>query len=87
MDLPALQCALLLQARSARARCVWAGRGHASDHWSDLAGLLGYLPETRLAMPMAPAYVALAVWLMVKGFDERHRPLEAEAHAVQAGGA
>jgi hypothetical protein len=36
---------------------------------------------------MAPAYVALAVWLMVKGFDERHRPLEAEAHAVQAGGA
>src|SRR5581483_2106283 len=39
-----------------------------------LRGLLGYPPETRLAMPLAPAYVALAVWLMVKGFDERHRP-------------
>jgi hypothetical protein len=43
-----------------------------------LRGLLGYPPETRLAMPLAPAYVALAVWLMVKGFDERHRPLQAE---------
>jgi len=42
-----------------------------------LRGLLGYPPETRLAMPLAPAYVALAVWLMVKGFDERHRPLQA----------
>jgi Domain of unknown function (DUF4386) len=39
-----------------------------------LRGLLGYPPETRLAMPLAPAYVALAVWLMVKGFDERHSP-------------
>lgn len=43
-----------------------------------LAGLLGYPPETRLAMPLAPAYVLLAVWLMVKGFDERHRPLSAD---------
>lgn len=42
-----------------------------------LRGLLGYPPETRLAMPLAPAYVALAVWLMVKGFEERHRPVEA----------
>ena len=39
-----------------------------------LPALLGYAPETRLAMPLAPAYVALAVWLMVKGFDERHLP-------------
>lgn len=44
-----------------------------------LRGFLGYSPETRLAVPLAPAYVALAVWLMVKGFDERHRPLPAEA--------
>ena len=36
-----------------------------------LLGLLGYAPETRLAMPLAPAYLALAVWLMVKGFEER----------------
>lgn len=42
-----------------------------------LRGLWGYPPETRLAMPLAPAYVALALWLIVKGFDERHRALEA----------
>src|SRR5213592_4744739 len=30
-----------------------------------LRGLLGYSPEVRLAMPLAPAYVLLAVWLMV----------------------
>lgn len=40
-----------------------------------LRGLWGYPPETRLAMPLAPAYVALALWLIVKGFDERHRPI------------
>ena len=48
-----------------------------------LRGLLGYPPETRLAMPLAPAYVALALWLIVKGFDERHRPLEAQAHRAE----
>jgi uncharacterized protein DUF4386 len=32
-----------------------------------LRGFLGYPPEMRMAMPLAPAYVALAVWLMVKG--------------------
>jgi high-affinity Fe2+/Pb2+ permease len=52
-----------------------------------LRGLLGYPPETRLAMPLAPAYVALALWLIVKGFDERHRPLEAQAHRGQVAGA
>jgi hypothetical protein len=52
-----------------------------------LRGLLGYPPETRLAMPLAPAYVALAVWLMVKGFDERHRPLQAEARGAEVAGA
>jgi len=34
-------------------------------------GLLGFSPETRLAMPLAPIYVLLAAWLMAKGFDER----------------
>ena len=43
-----------------------------------LRGLLGLAPETRLAMPLAPAYILLAVWLMIKGFDTRHPPLEAE---------
>ncbi len=43
-----------------------------------LRGFLGYPPETRLAVPLAPVYVALGVWLMAKGFDER-QPLPAEA--------
>ena len=33
-------------------------------------GLLGLSPETRLAVPLAPIYVLLAVWLIVRGFDE-----------------
>lgn len=44
-----------------------------------LRGLWGYPPETRLAMPLAPAYVALALWLIVRGFDALHRPFEAQA--------
>ncbi len=52
-----------------------------------LRGLWGYPPETRLAMPLAPAYVALALWLIVKGFDERHSPLAAQAHRAEVAGA
>jgi len=52
-----------------------------------LRGLLGYTPVTVLAMPLAPIHLALSVWLMVKGFDERHRPLQAEAHSVEVAGA
>ncbi|HET7205694.1 MAG TPA: DUF4386 domain-containing protein [Terriglobales bacterium] len=37
-----------------------------------LRGLWGYPPETWLAVPLAPAYAGLALWLIVKGFDERH---------------
>ena len=44
-----------------------------------LRGLLGYPPETRLAMPLAPAYLLVALWLMVKGFDERQQPLSADS--------
>jgi hypothetical protein len=51
-----------------------------------LRGLWGLPPEMRLALPMGPAYVALAVWLIVKGFDERHRPLETEVHRVGVAG-
>lgn len=36
-----------------------------------LRGLMGYPPLTVLAMPLAPAYVLLAAWLMVKGFEQR----------------
>ena len=43
-----------------------------------LRGMLGLAPETRLAMPLAPAYILLAVWLMVKGFDTRYPTFEVE---------
>jgi hypothetical protein len=34
-----------------------------------LRALFGYPPDTRLAVPLAPAYILLAVWLLVKGFS------------------
>lgn len=37
-----------------------------------LRGLWGLAPETRLAMPLAPAYAALAGWLIYKGLDPHH---------------
>jgi hypothetical protein len=40
-----------------------------------LLALFGYPPEMRLAMPMGPAYLGLALWLIVKGFGE-HRSVE-----------
>lgn len=52
-----------------------------------LRGLWGYPPETLLAMPLAPAYVALALWLIVKGFDDGHRPLEVQVHRAEVAGA
>jgi len=48
-----------------------------------LRGLLGYPPEPRLAMPLAPVYVTLAVWLIVKGFDEQHRPTQVQDIGVE----
>jgi hypothetical protein len=32
--------------------------------------MLGHSPETRMAMPLAPAYIALAFWLIFKGLHE-----------------
>jgi Domain of unknown function (DUF4386) len=44
-------------------------------------GLLGLSPETRLAIPLAPIYVLMSVWLMVRGFEgPRARRADAEAH-------
>ncbi len=42
-------------------------------------GFLGYPPEMRLAVPLAPAYIGLAVWLIFKGFNE-HLGGEGEGH-------
>jgi hypothetical protein len=42
--------------------------------------ILGYPPETRLAMPLAPVYVALALWLVVKGFNEEPAALAGTKH-------
>jgi len=48
-----------------------------------MRALWGYPPVMVLAMPLAPAYVALAVWLMANGFDEQRRPLRAQAHGPE----
>jgi uncharacterized protein DUF4386 len=48
-----------------------------------LRAMLGYPPEMRLAMPLAPVYVGLALWLLIKGFDDRHRPAEPEPTRTQ----
>ena len=48
-----------------------------------LRGLLGYSPVALMGVPMGLSHITLAIWLMVKGFDERHRPLRAEAHGVE----
>ena len=42
--------------------------------------IYGYAPEMRLAIPLAPAYLVLAVWLIVKGFDESQPALPAAAY-------
>lgn len=49
-----------------------------------LRGLWGYQPEMRMAMPLAPAYAGLALWLIFKGFSERRRPLEAQVRGAEA---
>lgn len=48
-----------------------------------MRAIFGYPLEMRLAYPLGPAYLLLAGWLMVKGFDERHRPLGADEQEVE----
>jgi hypothetical protein len=36
-----------------------------------LRGLLGYSVQINMGIALAPTYIALALWLIVKGFDER----------------
>jgi hypothetical protein len=52
-----------------------------------LRGLFGYPPEMLLALPLAPAYVGLAIWLIVKGFDERDCVLQTEKHLAETAAA
>jgi hypothetical protein len=40
-----------------------------------------------MAMPMLPIQIAVAVWLMVKGFEERHPPIRTEEHGLRLAGA
>jgi len=51
-----------------------------------LRGFLGYGLVTPMGVPMALCHMTLAIWLMVKGFDEPHRPLGVETHGAEAYG-
>jgi uncharacterized protein DUF4386 len=42
-----------------------------------LRGFLGYSLVTLMGVPMALSHMTLAIWLVAKGFDERHRPIPA----------
>jgi hypothetical protein len=47
---------------------------------------LGYSSVTLLGVPMALSHIALALWMMTNGFEERHRPPHAGAHSVELAG-
>jgi hypothetical protein len=47
-----------------------------------LRGFLGYGPLALMGMPMALSHLTLAIWLVARGFDGRHRSLPAEAHGA-----
>jgi hypothetical protein len=41
----------------------------------------------QMAMALLPIQIAVAVWLMVKGFEERHLRIHIEAHEAELAGA
>jgi uncharacterized protein DUF4386 len=43
-----------------------------------LRGFVGVGPVTLMGVPMGVSHIALAVWVVAKGFDERGRALPAE---------
>jgi hypothetical protein len=47
---------------------------------------IGYSRVMVLAYSLALSYLAVGIWLVVKGFDERHRRLHPEAHEVELAG-
>jgi hypothetical protein len=48
-----------------------------------LLGFLGYSIMTVLGVPMALSHIALALWLMAKGLEERLLPHSGEAHGAE----
>jgi hypothetical protein len=52
-----------------------------------LPGFLGYSIVTLMGVPMALGHVTLAIWLLTRGFEERHRSLRAEALGAELAGA
>ena len=44
--------------------------------------MLGYAPAMNFAVPLGPVYLALALWLMVKGFNAQRIPAPPEASAA-----
>jgi hypothetical protein len=52
-----------------------------------LPGVLGYSSVTLMGVLMAVSHITLAIWLLTKGFEERHHPLRAEVHGVELAGA
>lgn len=48
--------------------------------------LLGYRVVFLLIMPLGVSHLALALWLMAKGFDERHDLVRAEGHRAEPAG-
>jgi hypothetical protein len=48
---------------------------------------LGYPSVTLLGASMVLSHMALALWLMTKGFEDRRHPVDAEAHEAELSGA
>jgi hypothetical protein len=51
-----------------------------------LPGFIGYNIVTLLGVPMGLSHIALALWLMAKGFEERRRPVGVEAQVIEPAG-
>ena len=52
-----------------------------------LPALMGYRSVMWMGMPLGAAYLALILWLLVKGFEERRGALPAEARGAELAGA
>jgi hypothetical protein len=48
-----------------------------------LRSFWGYPPAMLMAFPLAPAYAGLALWLMVRGFEDRQASTESEENRLK----